>query len=77
MTDAVKRLGHKKSNHWTRAVLDAKLVTLMKSLINMLSTLQDGHEKLSRPALREKVSRLVSKVCGAAFDALLTSACLL
>ena len=56
--DVMKKVNASKSNQWTRAVLDAKLVTMMKSqVINNLSALQDSREKLSRSSLREKSER--------------------
>lgn len=53
-----KKIDTSKSHQWTRAVLDAKLLTMMKSqVINNLSTLQESHVKLSHPSLREKSDR--------------------
>lgn len=55
--DVIKRIDTL-SNQWTRAVLDARLVTMMKSqVIKNLNTLQDGHGELSRSSLGEKSER--------------------
>lgn len=56
--EILKKADTLKYNQWMRAVLDTRLVTMMKSQMkNNLSLLQDGSEQLGRSFRREKSER--------------------